>query len=261
VATESRATSRYRHGMEVKGRVAVVTGGGSGIGRVLVAGFARAGATVLVADRDEGLARRAAAELSDQGLLAIPWEVDVTDDEQCERLVARAVELGGPHVLVNNAGGWSAGPDQFPIAGPAAWSAAIDLNLRAPMLLTQLCRPAMSVGGGVVIMLASSAGLGAEPYGSPEYAATKAGLIRFTTAMGGNAGTAGQRLACVVPDWVGLPRAHDELAALPASQRAALPPLIPPEDVLDAVLALVTDDSASGTVVTLVGGEPPRRLR
>jgi NAD(P)-dependent dehydrogenase (short-subunit alcohol dehydrogenase family) len=92
------------------------------------------------------------------------------------------------------------------------------------------------------------------------YAATKAALIRFTTAMSGDAGRSGQRIVCVVPDWVGLPRAHDELAALPASRRAELPPLIPPQDVLDVVLALVADDSAAGTVITLTGGEPPRPL-
>jgi hypothetical protein len=57
----------------------------------------------------------------------------------------------------------------------------------------------------------------------------------------------------LVPGWVGLPRAHAELAALPASQRDALSALIPPEDVLDVVLALVADDSASGTVITLGG--------
>jgi 3-oxoacyl-[acyl-carrier protein] reductase len=247
--------------MDVRGRVAVVTGGGSGIGRVLAVGLAEAGATVLVADRDGNSARQTAAELNDRGLAAIPSEVDVTDDEQCEQLVAHAVELGGPHVLVNNAGGWSAGPDQFPVAERAVWSSAIDLNLRAPMLLTQLCRPAMgAAGGGVVVCLASSAGLGSEPYDSPEYAASKAALVRFTTAMGGEAGEAAQRFVCVVPDWVGLPRAHDEFAALPASERAGLPPLIPPEDVLAAVLDLVADDAACGAVVTLVGGEPPRRL-
>lgn len=246
--------------MEIRGRVAVVTGGGAGIGRVLAAGLAEAGATVLVADRDGSSARRTATELNDRGLSTIPCEVDVTDDEQCEQLVARAVELGGPHVLVNNAGGWSVGPDQFPVADPATWSAAIDLNLRAPMLLTQLCRPAMDAAGGVVVCLASSAGLGREPYGSPEYAATKAALVRFTTAMGGDAGEARQRVVCVVPDWVGLPRAYEQFAALSASDRVGLPPLIPPGDVLAAVLDLIEDDAASGAVVTLVGGEPPRRL-
>jgi NAD(P)-dependent dehydrogenase (short-subunit alcohol dehydrogenase family) len=244
--------------MDLSGRVAIVTGGGSGIGQVLSSGLAAAGATVLVADRDRSSAERTAAELTDQGRRAIPCEVDVTDDNQCERLVARAVDLGGPHLLVNNAGGWSSGPDQFPSADRATWSAAIDLNLRAPMLLSQLCRPAMtSSGGGVVVMVASSAGLGAGPYGSPEYAATKAALIRFTTAM---AGAAGQRFVCVVPDWVGLPRAQAELAALPSARRAALPPLIPPGEVLDAVLALVADESAGGVVVSLVGGRPPRRV-
>jgi NAD(P)-dependent dehydrogenase (short-subunit alcohol dehydrogenase family) len=91
--------------MDINERVAIVTGGGSGIGRVLAAGLAKAGAAVLVADRDEDAARRAAAELTDQGRQVVACTTDVTDDEQCERLVARAVQLGDPHVLINNAGG------------------------------------------------------------------------------------------------------------------------------------------------------------
>jgi NAD(P)-dependent dehydrogenase (short-subunit alcohol dehydrogenase family) len=249
--------------VDVAGRVAVVTGGGAGIGEVLSVGLADAGATVVVADRDGAAARRTVARLNDRGRDAVAVEVDVTDDDACRELVARAVELGGPHVLVNNAGGWSAGTDQYPVAGPAVWSATIDLNLRAPMLLAQLCRPAMeSLGGGVVVCVASSAGLGTDPYGSPEYAATKAALVRFTTAMGtgADASTTGQRVVCVVPDWVGLPRAVAQYAALPPAQRAALPPLIPPASVLAAVLDLVGNDSARGAVVTLNGGGPARRL-
>ncbi len=244
--------------MDVSGRVVIVTGGGSGLGQVLSEGMARAGATVLIADRDGAAARQSAADLGDGDLAVIPVECDVTDDRQCAQLVARAGDLGGPHVLVNNAGGWSGG-EQFPAAEVAAWSDAVALNLRAPMLLTQLCRPAMA-GGGVVVNVASSAARGSDPYGSPEYAACKAGLVRFTTAMGRGSDGAGQRVVCVVPGWVGLPRAHEQLAALPDRDRAALPPLIPPEDVLAATMALVADDRAWGTVVELVGGQPPRRL-
>jgi NAD(P)-dependent dehydrogenase (short-subunit alcohol dehydrogenase family) len=249
--------------VDVQGKVAVVTGGAAGIGEVLSVGLADAGATVVVADRDGAAARRMVVGLTDRGRDAVAVETDVTDDDACRRLVARAVELGGPHILVNNAGGWSAGTDQYPVAELAVWSAAIDLNLRAPMLLAQLCRPAMEArGGGVVVCVASSAGLGTDRYGSPEYAATKAALVRFTTAMGtgADASTTGQRMVCVVPDWVGLPRAVAQHAALSPTRRAALPPLIPPASVLSAVLDLIGDDTACGTVVTLVGGEPASRL-
>jgi NAD(P)-dependent dehydrogenase (short-subunit alcohol dehydrogenase family) len=247
--------------VEITGRLAIVTGGGSGLGLVLCNGLARAGARVLVADRDADAAQRVTDDLGAEGLQAVACPVDITDDQECEKLVARAVELGGPHILVNNAGGWIPGSGQFPDAEPAAWTAGLDLNLRAPMLLTQLCRPVMtSLGGGVVIMVASSAGIEHGRYGSPEYATSKAGIIRFTTALGSGPDPGAQRIACVVPGWIGLPRADDELAALPPAKRAATPPLIPPEDVVAVVLDLLADDTASGSVVALEGGRPPRRL-
>ena len=141
------------------------------------------------------------------------------DDAALAALVARAAELGGPHVVVNNAGGWSPGP-QFPEASPEVWSATLDLDLRAPMLLTQLALPAMvAAGGGVVVGIGSSAGVGVAGYGSPEYAAAKAGLVRFTASVAGLEETHGVRVTAVVPDWIGLDRAVAEVASM-AEERA-----------------------------------------
>jgi NAD(P)-dependent dehydrogenase (short-subunit alcohol dehydrogenase family) len=107
----------------------------------------------------------------------------MTNDDDVRALLELADRLDGPtRLLVNNAGGGGHIPPHFPDAAPAQWGTTLDLNLRGPMLATQLVPPAMSrAGGGAVVNVASTAGLGLAPYHSPEYGAAKAGLIRFTT--------------------------------------------------------------------------------
>ena len=88
---------------------------------------------------------------------------------------------GAPTILVNNAGGGGHIEPHFPDATPAQWGSTLDLNLRGPMLATQLALDGMrAAGGGAVVNISSTGGLGYRPYQSPEYGASKAGLIRFT---------------------------------------------------------------------------------
>jgi NAD(P)-dependent dehydrogenase (short-subunit alcohol dehydrogenase family) len=133
--------------------------------------------------------------------------------------------------------------------------AKLELNLTGAMRATQLAlEPMRASGGGVVVNIASVAGLGHEPYRSPEYAAAKAGLIRFTTAAGELA--PGVRMNCVVPGWIATDRAAAELAAMTPQERAAVPIPVPMHEVADAVVGLVRDDGAAGRVV-----ETPDRRR
>ncbi len=176
--------------LRLRWRLAVVTGGGSGLGRELAVGLARLGVRVVVADRDLATAEATADLVRAARVQAWPVEVDLTVDDDVRLLAARAHDLGGADVLVNNAGGWTPGEAQFPDAPAAAWSRTLDLNLRSPMLLTQLFLdglPPAPTGGPdgapAVVNIASSAALGHEGYGSPEYAAAKAGLVRFTTSL------------------------------------------------------------------------------
>jgi NAD(P)-dependent dehydrogenase (short-subunit alcohol dehydrogenase family) len=247
--------------MDVEGKLAVITGGGGGLGRELALGFSAAGARCLLADVDLAGAEQVAALIRLRGVEAWAAQVEVGDDEQAAALVELARSLGGPQILVNNAGGWGSGDQRFPHSPYAKWSRVLDVNLRAPMLLTQLCLDPMRAYGGVVVNVASSAGVGHAGYACPEYAAAKAGLIRLTTSLAGLRDTHDVRVTCVVPDWIGLPRAVQELAAMSPSERESKPPLIPPRDIVEVVLGLVADDTASGTVVELWGGQDPIVIR
>jgi NAD(P)-dependent dehydrogenase (short-subunit alcohol dehydrogenase family) len=168
---------------------------------------------------------------------------------------------GGPHVLVNNAGGGGHVEPHFPDATPEQWGATLDLNLRGAMLATQLALgPMRAAGGGAVVNVASTAGLGLAPYQSPEYGAAKAGLIRFTSSVAGLRERLGVRVNCVVPDWILTERAEGELHAMSPEERAASPVPVGMEEVAGAVVDLARDDALSGRVMVLRGGAPRRLL-
>jgi NAD(P)-dependent dehydrogenase (short-subunit alcohol dehydrogenase family) len=237
--------------MEPAGGHAVVTGGGGGLGEVIAHALAARGMHVLVADVDGGAARRVARELSGSAVTA-----DLSERGGVDAVIGAVG--GAVDVLINCAGGWSAGGRQYPDAAAEDWEAALTLNLRSPMRLTQaLLDPLSRSPIGAVVSISSSAGLVTEPYESPEYAAAKAGLIRFTISVGDWAERFGVRVACVVPGWIGLPRAVDEVAAMPPGER---PALIPPGQVAAEVLTLVTDPGSGGRVVVIREGEPAHIL-
>jgi len=242
--------------VDLAGRVAIVTGGAAGLGAVIARRLAGEGCSVVVADLDSG---SWAAREEDSRLAFVRCDVRVGAD--VERAVAFAVErFGGLDVLVNNAGGVSRGA-QWPEASALEWRATLDLNLTAPMLATQLAlEPMRARGAGAVVNIASSAGLGLGQYDSPEYGAAKAGLIRFTASVAGLRESVGVRVNCVAPHWIGLERAHAELAAMSPEERAAAPPFVDPEEIAEVVVWLVRDDSLAGRVVEMRGGSDRRLL-
>jgi NAD(P)-dependent dehydrogenase (short-subunit alcohol dehydrogenase family) len=226
--------------MELEGKVAVVTGGGSGLGRFIVEALRAAGARVIVADVTPG-----------EGVTP----ADVTTETGRAAVLAAAQAAGGLDVLVNNAGGWTVGGEQFPDATAAAWRSAIELNLLAPMALAQDALPALGRGHGAVVNIASSAAVDTSAYASPEYAGAKAALIRFTTAVADWRERYAVRVNCIVPGWIGLERAHRELAAMSPAERASAPALVPPTSVAAQVLRLARDESLAGCVVGMLDGD------
>jgi NAD(P)-dependent dehydrogenase (short-subunit alcohol dehydrogenase family) len=224
--------------MEIAGRRAVVTGAGIGTGRAIALALADAGADVVASDIDEEGGKRTAVECGGRARF-VRADLLVADD------IRRLIDSAEPAILVNNAGGGGHIPPRFPDAAPEQWGATLDLNLRAPMLATQLALAHMRRGGrGAIVNVASTAGVGSERGQSPEYAAAKAGLIRFTAAL---ASVDGVRVNCIVPDWIATER-------VTAEERASDPPPIPLATIAAEVIRLISDDSLAGRAVTIWRG-------
>jgi NAD(P)-dependent dehydrogenase (short-subunit alcohol dehydrogenase family) len=248
--------------MEVHGRVAVVTGGAAGTGRVIARRLAADGALVVVADVDTSGGQETARVIEAQGGRAWFVDADMTSDDHVRRVIEFAEhELGALHVLVNNAGGGGHVEPHFPDAEPDQWRATLELNLMGAMLATQLALdPMRRAGGGVVVNIASTAGIGFGPHASPEYVAAKAGLIHFTSSLAGMRERLKVRVNCVVPDWIATERALEELAHMTPGERAAAPTPRPPGEIAAAVVDFIRDEDHSGRVMVMWPGEPPRLL-
>lgn len=161
--------------VSLQGRVAIVTGGGAGIGRGIAAGLAAFGATVAIWERD---ATSAAAVATETGGLALV--TDVRDSAQVDAALARTVEqLGPPQILVNNAGGTFSSP--LLETSENGWDALYRANLGSVLLCTQRVARVMveAADGGSIINITSIEGVRAAP-GYAAYAAAKAGVINYT---------------------------------------------------------------------------------
>ncbi|HEY3480215.1 MAG TPA: SDR family oxidoreductase, partial [Streptomyces sp.] len=232
------------------GDTVAVTGAAAGLGYAIAEELVARGRTVVLVDRDEATLGASVQRLGGgsrvAGLLA-----DLSAVEGVRSAAGALLARGDIGALVNNAGGWLAG-EQYPEAEPELWLSALTLNLTAPMLLTQLLWPTLAAATGAVVNIGSSGGLGDEAYGSPEYGAAKAGLRRFTTSL---AGRGDVRVMAVVPGWIGLERGRRQWAALPRSERDAVGPLVPPEQIAAAVCTLLAS-GRPGEVVEMLRGDP-----
>ncbi len=224
--------------MELAGCAALVTGAASGIGAAIAADLEAAGARVVIADRGGS-----------------PIVVDLSRPGDARRMVAEAVEhLAGLDVLVNNAGGYS-GPT-FPTNDD--WRSPLELNLLSAMEAIKYALPSLAKRPGCVVNVASSAALGGNPYRGVEYAVAKAGLIRLTSALGTIDGV---RVNSVCPHTVATDAVRRSLETRTLEEIAPPPAtLLGLEEVVAAVRQLIEDDSLSGHVTVLTGGERPRVL-
>lgn len=169
--------------MDIKGRTAVITGGGSGIGRATAVRLAAEGASVLTADLDEAGARETVRMIESAGGRAAAMRVDVTDAEQTRHMMEIAIStFGGFDILHNNAG-IAVGTPSFPQCDLDRWRRVLDIDLQAVILGCFLAAPLMQGrGGGAIVNTASMAGL--YPYvDDPVYAAAKAGVVNLTYSL------------------------------------------------------------------------------
>lgn len=196
----------------LEGRVAVVTGGGAagdgiGNGRAAAILLARAGARVLVVDRDPAPAGRTVEMIAAEGGTAAAHAADVTDEAQCEAMVAAALErFGRLDFLDNNVG--IAGAGSVVEMDPAGWERILHVNVQSMVLAARHAIPAMiaSGGGGAVVNIASISAL--RPRGNSAYATSKGAVIALTRAMAADHGRDGIRVNCVAPGPVYTPMVY-----------------------------------------------------
>lgn len=188
------------------GRVAVVTGGGDGIGGAISRLFAQHGAHVEIAEIDEERARRVAVDITEAGGSARSHVVDVTDFEAVAGF-ADAVLAVHPHVhvLVNNVGDYRP-PVRFRVSNPESWKAMYDINLFHLFAVTRAFLDSMvEGGGGAIVNVHSVEGLRGYP-GDPVYGAMKAAAAAFTTDLAVGMGRYGIRVNAIGPDLTQTPQ-------------------------------------------------------
>jgi len=180
-------------------KVAVITGGGRGIGRAIALKFAREGAAAVVAARTISEIEGVAQEIRQAGGRAVAVQADVADEKDCDHLMTGArSQFGKVDILVNNAGEY--GPVK-PVEEilPAEWDRVVAVHLRGAYLLTRLALPRMyERGSGVILNISSLSAKSAFGWGSP-YAAAKAGMLGLTRVVAAEAARKGVRVNAICP--------------------------------------------------------------
>ncbi len=244
---------------DYSGKVAVITGGGTGIGAVTAELFAKSGALVVIAARGaERLAER--AEQIGHECIAVP--TDVTAEAQCQALITKTLDtFGRIDVLVNNAGG--ARHASIAKFRTDKWLAEFDLNMHSAFYCARAAAEAMiAAGSGAIVNISSMAG-NTGTMGCAPYSAAKAGLQMFTRVAAAEWGPKGVRVNCVAAGMVAteLAQANWAKTGFDASTAAKGFPLRrpgTPEDIAQAVLFLASDGASYITGETLIVGGGPR---
>jgi 3-oxoacyl-[acyl-carrier protein] reductase len=245
--------------MGIRGKVAIVTGGGSGIGRSTALAFAAAGANVVVANRTGVKAEGVAEEIKKTGGSAMSIQVDVSKGRDVQRMVSTSVEqFGGVDILINNAGISPNGT--VTEISEEEWDECMAIDLRSVFLGAKYAIPVMQQrGGGVILNTAGT--LGIRPCrNKAAYGAAKAGVINLTKAIALDYARDGIRCNVICPGYIDTPltahiSAQDRDAFLELAQ--PLRGVIQPEEVASLALYLASDTARmiTGQAYVIDGGQ------
>jgi NAD(P)-dependent dehydrogenase (short-subunit alcohol dehydrogenase family) len=247
----------------LKGKVAIVTGGASGIGRATAVLFAREGAAVAIVDLDEPHARNAVQDIEAQGGQAIFIRCDVTRAEECQHAVQATLEqFGRLDILFNNAG-IIRRADVIETT-EEEWDRVMDVNVKSIFLMSKYVVPVMAAAGGGAIINTSS-GWGLKGGGNAvAYCASKGAVTNMTRAMAIDHGKQKIRVNAVCPGDTDTPMLRDEARQIGETEgrflaEAANRPLgryAQPEEIAQAVLYLASDAASyvTGTALVVDGG-------
>lgn len=243
--------------------MAIVTGGGSGIGRHYCLGLAREGAKVVVADINAERAQSAAKEIEEAGGEALAIKVDVGDEASSSAMAKAAVDhFGHIDILVNNAAIYPMMPWEHVTVD--IWDQVMAVNLRGTFLCAKAVFPAMKAQGkGKIINISSGTFFGGFPNMLP-YVTSKGGVIGFTRAIARELGDHGIRVNAITPGLTqsdGIKRLQEEGILPPTladelAQQQSLKRKQQPEDLVGTVLFLASDDSdfITGQTINVDGG-------
>jgi len=245
------------------GKVAVITGAGSGIARAAAKIFTREGAQVVVAELNPELGAAAALEAGNNAIFV---ETDVTDEASAEAVMNRAVEqFGGLHILFNCAGGSVLEDSKVTDVDLGVWERTIPLDLKGPFLCSRHGIPhIIASGGGAVVNVSSVVALrGNHP--AHVYSAAKGGLISFTRSLAGSYADDGVRANVICPGLIKTDRIKSRyVARKPSKERGGTVSTFEsypfgvgePEDIANIALFLASDESRmiNGAVIPAEGG-------
>jgi meso-butanediol dehydrogenase/(S,S)-butanediol dehydrogenase/diacetyl reductase len=241
--------------MRLDGRVAIVTGAGSGIGRAIAVRFAAAGAHAIVADIAADRAAETVALVTAAGGRATATTIDVAEANQVQELVARTVDAEGRIDILVNCAAISEGEGIVDL-DPAVWDRNLSIDLRAPYLCMRAVLPHMvAARRGTIVNIGSVNGL--LGFGEYPYSAAKAGLISLTQNAAIEFGPAGIRINIICPGTVRTPIWNDRVASRPdLFERLArwypLGRIAEPEEVAATALFLASDEASFITGATIV---------
>jgi 2-deoxy-D-gluconate 3-dehydrogenase len=246
--------------LDLKGRVAVVTGGNGGIGLGMARGMAASGAAIVVAGRNREKSARAVKELQSLGAQAVAIEVDVADESSVDGLIrASAEQWGRLDVLVNNAGmNIRKQPQDLTLA---EWRRVLDTNLTSAFMCSRAAYPIMKgQGGGKIINIGSMMSIFGASF-APAYAASKGGMVQLTKSLAAAWARDNIQVNAVLPGWIDseltqaarreVPGLHENVLARTPAKRWGV------GDDLGGIavfLASAASDFVTGTAIPVDGG-------